>query len=131
MSRMRTWLDSQHFAPATFRYNHVDGAIVIRVEFSVEQEADAFAREFGGRILRYPGSLIRRATPIALDPAAPRLVGEAAFARRCARPRRPPRLWRGRGRAAPVRGRRRGGEAPPAGRARPAGCAPASGSGGR
>ena len=52
MSRMRTWLDSQHFEPATFRYNHVDGAVVIRVEFSAEQEADAFAREFGGRMLR-------------------------------------------------------------------------------
>jgi hypothetical protein len=52
MSRMRTWLDSRHFEPAIFRYNHVDGAVLIRVDFSVPDEADAFAREFGGRLLR-------------------------------------------------------------------------------
>ena len=52
MARMRTWLDSHRFEPAVFRYDHVDGAVVIRVEFSVEQEADSFAREFGGSLLR-------------------------------------------------------------------------------
>ena len=49
---MRTWLDSRRFEPAGFRYDHVDGAVVIRVDFSVETEANAFAREFSGRLLR-------------------------------------------------------------------------------
>ena len=49
---MRTWLDSRGFEPAGFRYDHVDGAVVIRVDFSVETEANAFAREFSGRLLR-------------------------------------------------------------------------------
>ena len=52
MTRMRTWLDSQRFEPAGFRYDHVDGAVVIRADFSVETEADAFAREFGGQLQR-------------------------------------------------------------------------------
>ena len=52
MTRMRTWLDSRRFEPAVFRYDHVDGAVVIRVDFTVEEEAAAFAREFGGKLLR-------------------------------------------------------------------------------
>jgi hypothetical protein len=52
MTRMRTWLDSRRFEPAVFRYDHVDGSVVIRVDFSVADEADAFAQEFGGQLLR-------------------------------------------------------------------------------
>jgi hypothetical protein len=52
MTRMRTWLDGRRFEPAVFRYDPVDGAVVIRVDFSVEAEAAAFAREFGGKLLR-------------------------------------------------------------------------------
>jgi hypothetical protein len=52
MTRMRTWLDSRRFEPAVFRYDHVAGAVVIRVDFSLAEEAAAFAREFGGTLLR-------------------------------------------------------------------------------
>ena len=52
MTRMRTWLDSRRFEPTVFRYDHVDGAVVIRVDFSVPEQAAAFAREFGGKLLR-------------------------------------------------------------------------------
>jgi len=52
MTRMRTWLDSRRFEPAVFRYDHIDGAVIIRVDFTVAGEAAAFAREFGGRLLR-------------------------------------------------------------------------------
>ena len=52
MSRMRAWLDSRRWEPAVFRYQHVDGAIVIRVDFALETEAAAFASEFGGALLR-------------------------------------------------------------------------------
>ena len=52
MTRMRIWLDSRRFEPAVFRYEHVDGAVVIRVDFAIEEEAAAFAREFDGKLLR-------------------------------------------------------------------------------
>ena len=52
MIRMREWLDSCRVEPAAFRYDQVDSAVVIRVDFTVEQEAAAFAREFGGTLTR-------------------------------------------------------------------------------
>ena len=52
MTRMREWLDSRRLEPAAFRYDHVDSAVVIRVDFAVEDEAAAFAREFGGTLTR-------------------------------------------------------------------------------
>jgi hypothetical protein len=52
MTRMREWLDSRRFEPAAFRYDHVDSAVIIRVDFGEEQEAVAFAREFGGKLVR-------------------------------------------------------------------------------
>ena len=51
MTRMREWLDSRRFEPAVFRYDHVDSAVIIRVDFAVEQEAVAFAREFRGKLV--------------------------------------------------------------------------------
>lgn len=53
MARMREWLDSRHFEPAVFRYQHVDSSVVIQVDF----------RDRGGgerlrpRIPRQAGSL--------------------------------------------------------------------------
>jgi hypothetical protein len=52
MTRMREWLDSRRFEPAVFRYDHVDSSVIIRVDFAEEQEAVAFAHEFGGRLTR-------------------------------------------------------------------------------
>jgi hypothetical protein len=52
MTRMREWLDRHRFPPAVFRYDHVDGAVIIHVDFPVEQEAAAFARAFGGMLIR-------------------------------------------------------------------------------
>ena len=51
MTRMRTWLDSRRFEPTVFRCDHIAGAVVIRIDFTVEAEADAFAREFGCKLL--------------------------------------------------------------------------------
>lgn len=52
MNEMRTWLDSRRVEPSTFRYDHVAGGVVIRVEFAVEAEAAAFASDFGGALVR-------------------------------------------------------------------------------
>lgn len=52
MTRMRVWLDSRRFEPAVFRYEQADGGVAIHVEFAVEEEAAAFARQFGGQLVR-------------------------------------------------------------------------------
>lgn len=52
MTRMREWLDSRRFEPAAFRYNHLHSAVIIHVDFTVEEEAAAFARAFGGKLVR-------------------------------------------------------------------------------
>jgi hypothetical protein len=52
MNEMRTWLDSRRFEPSVFRYDHVEGGVVIHVEFTAEDEATAFASEFGGTPVR-------------------------------------------------------------------------------
>lgn len=57
MSRMRTWLDHQGFEPSSFRFS--DGGVlprVCRVNFKSEREATAFAKEFGGHLLRAPST---------------------------------------------------------------------------
>ena len=51
MNEMRTWLDSRHFEPSVFRYDHAEGGVVIHVEFVGEAEAAAFAMEFGGTLV--------------------------------------------------------------------------------
>ena len=52
MARMREWLDGRHFEPAVFRYQHVDSSVLIQVDFGIEEEATAFAREFRGKFVR-------------------------------------------------------------------------------
>ncbi len=52
MSAMREWLDRRRLQPSTFRYTFTEPGILFRVDFSVEAAAVAFAREFGGRVIR-------------------------------------------------------------------------------
>ena len=52
MTQMRIWLDDRRFEPSTFRYSHIGGSVVIRVDFKIHDEAIAFAEEFRGRMLR-------------------------------------------------------------------------------
>ena len=52
MTRMREWLDSRRVEPAVFRYDHIDSSVIIRIDFAVEDEAAAFAREFHGTLVR-------------------------------------------------------------------------------
>ena len=49
MTAMREWLDHRRFEPSTFRYTFSARGILFEVDFAVEAEAVAFAREFGGR----------------------------------------------------------------------------------
>ena len=51
ISRLRDWLEDERFQPRTFRYALSDPDTVLRVDFEIEDEAQAFARAFGGVVL--------------------------------------------------------------------------------
>ena len=64
LTDMRLWLDDHRYEPSTFTYFYLDPGMMLRVSFSVDEEAEAFAQEFGG-------SLVNRSS-------APDRVGVAA-----------------------------------------------------
>jgi hypothetical protein len=47
---MRLWLDEHQFEPSTFTYFDLNPGMRIRVSFKVREEAEAFARRFGGSL---------------------------------------------------------------------------------
>lgn len=50
MAAMRMWLDERRFEPSSFSCEDGGTAVLLRVEFKVAAEADAFAEQFlGGR----------------------------------------------------------------------------------
>jgi hypothetical protein len=55
LTAMRLWLDDHRFEPSIFTYFYLDPGMLLRVSFSVDQEADAFAAEFGGLLVHRPG----------------------------------------------------------------------------
>jgi hypothetical protein len=48
---MRVWLDDNRFQPSTFTYFYLEPGMMIRVLFNNDDEAAAFADEFGGCLL--------------------------------------------------------------------------------
>jgi hypothetical protein len=52
MEQIRTWLDHEHVQPSVFRLSLMLGGTVFRVEFNAMREAEAFARAFGGQVIR-------------------------------------------------------------------------------
>ena len=55
MNEMRTWLDHRHIEPAMFRL--VDGEVPgeLRVNFTSQADAVAFAAQFGGEVSAVAG----------------------------------------------------------------------------
>jgi hypothetical protein len=49
MAAMRIWLDERRFEPSSFSHDG-EADVLLRVEFKVSDEADAFARHFGGSV---------------------------------------------------------------------------------
>jgi hypothetical protein len=80
MAAMRIWLDERRFEPSSFSCHDGEADVLLRVEFKVADEADAFARYFGGSVDRMleagaaPDSisLVSRA-----EPSPHRVVGRA------------------------------------------------------
>ncbi|HTV44830.1 MAG TPA: hypothetical protein VMF05_05900 [Stellaceae bacterium] len=52
MAAMRIWLDQHRFEPSSFVCRDSSAGILVRVDFKLVNEADAFARQFRGRIDR-------------------------------------------------------------------------------
>ena len=50
LTDMRLWLDGHRYEPSTFTYFYLDPGMMLRVSFSVDEEAEAFARQFGGSL---------------------------------------------------------------------------------
>jgi hypothetical protein len=48
---MRVWLDGHEFAPSAFTYFYLDPGMMVRVSFHSDEEAAAFARQFGGSLI--------------------------------------------------------------------------------
>lgn len=56
MAAMRLWLDEHRFEPSTFNCREAEDGVLIRVEFKVTAEAEAFAAHFEGRLDRSRGA---------------------------------------------------------------------------
>lgn len=48
---MRLWLDERRFEPSVFTYFYLDPGMMVRVLFDIDNEALAFAQEFGGSVI--------------------------------------------------------------------------------
>jgi len=51
MARLRTWLEDESFRPRTLRYRLSEPESVLRVDFELEGQAQAFAQAFDGVVL--------------------------------------------------------------------------------
>ncbi|MGE5268695.1 MAG: hypothetical protein ACM3JG_03365 [Thiohalocapsa sp.] len=51
MSEMRTWLDHKRYEPDAFRASRGTPITTCRLDFKAADEAAAFAKAFGGRML--------------------------------------------------------------------------------
>jgi hypothetical protein len=48
VQQMRLWLDARQIVPSRFTSAEIDGCLVVRTEFQVDAEAEAFAAQFAG-----------------------------------------------------------------------------------
>jgi hypothetical protein len=58
MAAMRMWLDERRFEPSSFTCHDCGAGVLVRVDFKVAEEADAFGRCFGGSVDRAPAMVI-------------------------------------------------------------------------
>jgi hypothetical protein len=52
LARVRMWLDQQPVYPKTFRYSFDEPNVLVQVQFFRQAQASAFARAFGGEVLK-------------------------------------------------------------------------------
>ena len=51
LTDIRVWLDEHHYQPSTFTYFFLHPGMMIKVLFKIDDEAEAFAKKFGGSLL--------------------------------------------------------------------------------
>jgi hypothetical protein len=51
LKEMRLWLDRHQFVPSTFTYFDLNPGMSIQISFTKGEEAEVFARRFGGSLL--------------------------------------------------------------------------------
>jgi hypothetical protein len=56
MAEMRMWLDERRFEPSVFSCRDLDAGVLVRVDFKVVGEAEAFAHRFRGRLEAEPAA---------------------------------------------------------------------------
>ena len=61
MAAMRMWLDERRFEPSSFTCHDCGASVLVRVDFKVAEEAEAFARRFGGTVDTAPARVIGQA----------------------------------------------------------------------
>ena len=61
MAAMRIWLDERRFEPSSFTCTDCGDGVLVRVDFKVAAEADAFARCFSGVVASAPARVIGQA----------------------------------------------------------------------
>ena len=54
LTDIRVWLDEHRYQPSSFTYFFLHPGMMIRVLFKIDDEAEAFAKEFGGSLLDTP-----------------------------------------------------------------------------
>ena len=67
---MRLWLDGRRFEPSVFTYFYLDPGMMVRVTFDSDEQAEAFADEFGGSLINVPGAtdrILRLPAPMAAE----------------------------------------------------------------
>jgi len=48
MTAMSEWLDTNRYEPTRYKYDHGEDAVLVTVDFTAEQAAEAFAARFDG-----------------------------------------------------------------------------------
>jgi hypothetical protein len=69
MSAMRIWLDDHRFETSSFTCYDSDCGVLIALEFKAIDQAEAFARRFGGRANRLSTGLAAESLDTALSPS--------------------------------------------------------------
>jgi hypothetical protein len=72
MAAMRMWLDERRFEPSSFSCHDCGAGVLVRVDFKVAEEADAFARCFR--------SSVDASSPVVIGEALPGSVSRSDLA---------------------------------------------------
>jgi hypothetical protein len=56
LKEMQVWLEGRRFEPLAFTYFYLDPGMMVRVSFNSDDQAEAFAVQFGGSVIATQGA---------------------------------------------------------------------------